>query len=55
MTVFLELEPCRLASSSRSGGKVRPQPLFCSCTWLFPKCFNDLFLTSQVPEKELSN
>jgi len=56
MTVFLELEPYGgLASPGRSGGKVSLQPLSYSRTWLFLKCFNDLFLTSQVLEKELTN
>lgn len=55
MTVFLELEPCGLASPGRSDGKVSLQPLSCSRTWLFLKCFSDLFLTSQVLDKELTN
>lgn len=55
MTVFLELEPCGLACPGRSGGKVSLQPPSCSRTWLFLKCFRDLFLTSQVLEKELTD
>ncbi|XP_077894967.1 protein yippee-like 1 isoform X2 [Ictidomys tridecemlineatus] len=32
-----------------------PQFVSCLCTWLFLKVCNDLFLTSQVLEKELTN
>lgn len=36
-------------------GEAAPQAVSSSRTWLFLKCFNELFLTSQDPEKDLSD